>query len=131
MDLSDATAIFLKLKPRYLRAILPLILTIPRKVRVLTYLVPFPNSVRFPENVVVHPLMVPTKVDNKNFYYPIYLYKMEGVPIVDVDKGNGVRNVAREEGETTESFMLGNDLSTYEEDDVCACITCSKLLSYL
>lgn len=51
-DYSSATAIFLYLIPRGLRLILPLLKQIPREVRVVTYMSPFPESEISPIKVV-------------------------------------------------------------------------------
>jgi hypothetical protein len=42
-DYSAATVVFLYLVPRGLKLILPILLSIPRKLRVVTYMSPFPN----------------------------------------------------------------------------------------
>jgi ubiquinone/menaquinone biosynthesis C-methylase UbiE len=46
-DYSSATAFFLYLVPRGLRLVLPILQKIPRKIRVVTYMSPFPDSVSY------------------------------------------------------------------------------------
>ena len=71
LDYKDATVVFLYLIPRGLRLILPILLAIPHKVRIATYMTPFPEDMIFmkgSEKVIVH-------VGDQEVQYPLYLYE--------------------------------------------------------
>ena len=85
MDFSDARAIFLYLIPRGLRLILPKILNIPRKVRVVTYMSPFqdkPSSNHGEQMESYLPYAFTKKVQvlvgEHVVQYPIFVYETPG-----------------------------------------------------
>ena len=73
-DYSMGTAFFLYLIPRGLRIVLPILQAIPRKIRVVTYISPFPESVQPLEVVRV----VSEKHADAGVEWPLYVYELNG-----------------------------------------------------
>ena len=69
-DYSSATAVFLYLVPRGLKLILPLLQKIPRKIRVVTYMSPFPSSITPIEIVKVK------TSKHADAEWPLYVYEL-------------------------------------------------------
>ena len=87
MNISDATVIFLYLIPRGLKLILPQILAIPRKVRMVTYMSPFQdkphsNSGGRLESYLPYAASkkVEVRVGEHVVRYPIFVYETPGLP---------------------------------------------------
>ena len=70
-DYSNATVFYLYLIPRGLRIILPVLKAIGRKLRVITYMAPFPES-----EVPVETYQV-TSTKHPDAQWPLYLYDID------------------------------------------------------
>ena len=70
-DVSNGTCFFLYLVPRGLRIILPILKSIPHKVRVVTYMSPFPEETP----VHIHKIATAQHPDAK---WPLYYYELNG-----------------------------------------------------
>jgi len=86
-DYSMGTAFFLYLIPRGLRIVLPILQAIPRKIRVVTYISPFPDSVKPVEIVRVNI----EKHADAGVEWPLFVYEL-----------NGEREIGGEGGERAE-----------------------------
>ena len=73
-DYSMGTAFFLYLIPRGLRIVLPILQAIPRKIRVVTYISPFPESVQ-PVKIV---RVVSEKHADAGVEWPLFVYELNG-----------------------------------------------------
>jgi hypothetical protein len=71
LDYSEATVVFLYLIPRGLRLILPKLLAIPHKVKIATYMAPFPEG--FIE--IKGTKKVTVRVGDQEVQYPLFLYE--------------------------------------------------------
>lgn len=71
-DYSAGTLFFLYLVPRGLRIILPYLQALPHKIRVVTYMSPFPEEVEPLQTVKV------TTANHEGSGWPLWLYQFEG-----------------------------------------------------
>ena len=72
VEYSEASAFFLYLIPRGLRLILPYLQKVPRKLRVVTYMSPFPEEIPFTNVIKVK------SEGHTGAEWPLYVYELNG-----------------------------------------------------
>ncbi len=73
-DYSHGTAFFLYLIPRGLRIILPILQAIPHRIRVVTYMAPFPDEIRPVQCIKVRSVAHA----DAGVEWPLYVYDLNG-----------------------------------------------------